>query len=334
MWMVRAGRGSENIEDFLKHGIVAVGDPQLGPIPLTIKKDELLKLYADKYPAEKEATRAAWASQLLRFVAELKTGDEVVTGDRERRKYLLGRIFSDYEWAPNLIADMPHTRRVQWTQEVSRDQLTLATKNTLGSSLTLFKVNADVDKELYAHAVALGAAASTPAPPPKRAVEIEEEQLANDYLERADEFIEDAIDALDWQQMERLVAGILRSMGYRATISERGPDRGVDIFASPDGLGLQEPRIFVEVKHRNQVIGSKEIRAFLGGRKKGDKCLYVSTGGFTKEARYEAERAETPTTLINIQMLRKLVVEHYESLDSETRALVPLRRLYWPVVKK
>ncbi len=39
-------------------------------------------------------------------------------------------------------------------------------------------------------------------------------------------------------------------------------------------------------------MGSKEIRAFLGGRKQGDKCLYVSTGGFSKDAHYEADRAD------------------------------------------
>jgi hypothetical protein len=31
---------------------------------------------------------------------------------------------------------------------------------------------------------------------------------------------------------------------------------------------------------------------------------------------------------------RKLFLDHSENLDSETRALIPLRRLYWPVVKK
>jgi restriction system protein len=134
--------------------------------------------------------------------------------------------------------------------------------------------------------------------------------------------------------MQDLVAGVLRTMGYRTTTAKPGPDRGVDIFASPDGLGLQEPRIFVEVKHRTQAMGSKEIRAFLGGRKKGDKCLYVSTGGFTKDAHYEAERADIATTLINLQRLRELVVERYDSLDAETRALVPLKRLYWPVGRK
>jgi hypothetical protein len=29
--------------------------------------------------------------------------------------------------------------------------------------------------------------------------------------------------------------------------------------------------------------------------------------------------------------LRKLLVENYEKLDAETRALVPLKRLYWPL---
>lgn len=106
----------------------------------------------------------------------------------------------------------------------------------------------------------------------------------------------------------------------------------MDIFASPDGLGLQEPRIFVEVKHRNQTpMGAEKIRAFLGGRKPGDKCLYVSTGSFTKEARYETERASVPMTLLDLQELRKLLVENYENLDAETRALVPLKRLYWPL---
>jgi restriction system protein len=246
-------------------------------------------------------------------------------------------VLSDYEWAPGLIERLPAVRRVQWTQEVGRDLLTPATKNTLGSTLTLFKLDAGVDKNLHAHAIAIGATAPAPVPKPKRAAELDDEELATlvtDEFEKADEFIEDAINTLDWKQMQDLVAGVLRSLGYRTTVSESGPDRGVDIFASPDGLGLQEPRIFVEVKHRNQSMGSKEIRAFLGGRKKGDKCLYVSTGGFSKDARYEAERAEIATTLINLQMLRQLVVDHYESLDAETRALVPLKRLYWPVGKK
>lgn len=337
MWMIRAGRGSENIEDFVRHGIVALGDKLLGAVPPTIKKEALLELYAEKYPDEKEGSRASWAGQLLRFIGEIKLGDEVVTFDRERRKYLLGKVTSEYHWDDKLIEDLPAVRRVEWTHEVSRDLLSTKTRNTLGAIQTLFKLGADAEKDLRAHAVPFGAPVPAPKPAPKQRLEAEQEEqaaLLAETFERADEFIEDAINALDWRQMQELVAGLLRAMGYRTTVAEGGPDRGVDIFASPDGLGLQEPRIFVEVKHRGQVMGAKEIRAFLGGRKRGDKCLYVSTGGFTKDAHYEADRADVATTLISLPALRKLVVDHYESLDAETRALVPLRRLYWPVGKK
>jgi restriction system protein len=79
-------------------------------------------------------------------------------------------------------------------------------------------------------------------------------------------------------------------------------------------------------------MSSKEIRAFLGGRKPGDKCLYVSTGGFTRDAHYEADRSSVPITLLDLPALRKLLIEHYDTLDGETRALVPLKRFYWPVV--
>lgn len=155
--------------------------------------------------------------------------------------------------------------------------------------------------------------------------------LREEVREKAEQFIEDRIASLDWQQMQELVAGILRAMGYHATVSADGSDRGVDIFASPDGLGLQEPRIFVEVKHRSGAMGADELRSFLGGRRAGDRCLYVSTGGFTKEARYEADRAVVPLTLVTLPKLRELLLQHYERLDPAARALVPLQRLYWPV---
>ncbi|MGV8950760.1 MAG: restriction endonuclease, partial [Cypionkella sp.] len=78
-------------------------------------------------------------------------------------------------------------------------------------------------------------------------------------------------------------------------------------------------------------MGSQEIRSFLGGRHKDDKGLYVSTGGFSKDARYEAERASIPLSLMDIDELVAALIENYEQLDNETRQLLPLRRLYWPI---
>jgi restriction system protein len=90
--------------------------------------------------------------------------------------------------------------------------------------------------------------------------------------------------------------------------------------------------VFVEVKHRERsAMGAQDVRAFLGGRQRGDRCVYVSTGGFTKDAKYEAERSSIPLTLISLPELRELLVTHYDRLDPETQALVPLQKIYWPI---
>ena len=130
--------------------------------------------------------------------------------------------------------------------------------------------------------------------------------------------------------MQELLAAILRAMGFKTRVSPRGPDRGLDVFASPDGLGLQEPRIKAEVKHRGGSIGSQELRSFIGGLRPGDRALYLSTGGFSKDAKYEADRSNIPLTLIDLDNLATLIEQHYESFDSDGRALLPLTKIYWP----
>jgi hypothetical protein len=56
----------------------------------------------------------------------------------------------------------------------------------------------------------------------------------------------------------------------------------------------------------------------------------VSTGGFSKEAKYEAERSNIPLTLIELDDLATLVEQHYENFDANGRALIPLTKIYWP----
>ena len=155
-----------------------------------------------------------------------------------------------------------------------------------------------------------------------------EGQLLGDFEARSLKFISDRLARLEWKEFQEIVAAILRAMGYKTRVAGDGPDRGVDIFASPNGLGLQEPRIFVAVKHRNGQMGAPAIRSFLGGRKPGDRCLYVSSGGFSKEAKYEAERSNVPLALIGLIELRQLLLDHYDRLDAEGRAIVSLKRVY------
>lgn len=130
--------------------------------------------------------------------------------------------------------------------------------------------------------------------------------------------------------MKRLVAGMLKAMGYCARVTPKGPDGGRDVIASPDALGLESPRIVAEVKHRKGAMGAPAVRSLIGGLRAGDRGLYVSAGGFTKEARYEADRANVPVRLLDLDSFVRHYVEVYDKADDETRGILPLTRIWWP----
>lgn len=330
MWMVRAERNGQLYEDFKEKEAVAVGWFEVGPLDELTTREAIFEKVAREWPDEGLQWQRVATSVLHRFRNEVDEGDRVVTYEPSRRVYLLGTIAGPYRWDPLITNEHPHLRPVRWDGEVSRDLLSVATKNSLGAILTLFLVPdhaaADLERALASQEPAIEEALETPAE-----AEVEESALIEDVQSRATEFIKDKISRLDWREMQQLVAGVLRAMGYKTRVSPDGPDRGKDIIASPDGFGFETPRIIVEVKHRTAAMGSQEIRSFLGGRHQSDKGLYVSTGGFTKEARYEADRASIPIHLMNIDDLVEAVVENYDALDSETRQLLPLKRIYWPM---
>jgi restriction system protein len=110
----------------------------------------------------------------------------------------------------------------------------------------------------------------------------------------------------------------------------RAEDRGVDIVAHPDPFGFERPRIKVQVKHRQGAASGPEMRSFLGTLRSGDSGLYVSTGGFTRDATIEAERSREPLKLLDRDDLIRLLLEHYEALDPEYKARVPLRKVWVP----
>jgi restriction system protein len=75
-------------------------------------------------------------------------------------------------------------------------------------------------------------------------------------------------------------------------------------------------------------MGAQDVRSFLGGRHNADRGSYVSAGGFSKEANYEAERASIATALRSLDDLVCTLIEYYEKLDNETKCLVPLGCVY------
>ncbi|MEW8042467.1 MAG: restriction endonuclease [Candidatus Thiodiazotropha endolucinida] len=326
MWKIAAGRGGGDFDLFHEGAIIAMGLDETGDLSATRSRKEIVTKVQNAYPNWPPGRISAWGGMLYRFQHEIGVEDFVITYDPGRRIYLVGTITSNCIYDPNRVPGSPYVREVNWLKEVERDNLATSVKNSLGAISTLFRVPDQHIDEILAG----GTGDRTP---DQSDLLVDEDQSLNlDKVEEESiERVKDQVASLGWDELQELVAGLLRGMGYKTRVSPLGPDRGKDIIASPDGFGFESPRIVVEVKHRGQSMGSHEIRSFLGGRHVADKGLYVSTGGFTKDAYYEAERANIPLTLMSLDELVKALLEYYDQLDIETQQLVPLKKVYWPV---
>jgi restriction system protein len=326
MWMVRAGEYAYLLDKFRRNNVVAIGWNEVGDLS-NATPEEVKKIVKEKYPDYKKGKLNITASQLIKFRFRFKKGDYVITYDPEERVYLVGKVVGDYEFNPKDIKiEYFHIRRVKWMGKAYRDSLSTSTKNTLGAISALFEVTESAKEEI----LQLLGRKNLSEYEEKESDEEEMETIKEDMMATAHEFIKDKILSLNWEEMEELVAGLLRAMGYKTMLTPKGPDRGRDIFASPDGLGLEDPRIIVEVKHRTGQVNAKEMRSFIGGLRQGMKGLYVSTGGFSKDAKYEAERSTIPVTLLNLDTFAKLITQYYDGFDGEAKKLIPLVKIYWP----
>ncbi len=143
--------------------------------------------------------------------------------------------------------------------------------------------------------------------------------------------IEEHLNDLGPYDFQNLVAELLRAMGYHIPhVAPPGPDGGIDLVAYRDPLGTTEPRIRVQVKHREQKANVKELRELEGLlRKEGDIGLLVSSGGFTSDVEREVRSSHRHIELMDLERLIRLWIEHYPRIRESGRALLPLVNVHF-----
>jgi len=162
--------------------------------------------------------------------------------------------------------------------------------------------------------------------------EAQEEALTMDQVqELANAGLERHIEAMNAYEFQDLAAALLRGMGYFTPfVSPKGKDGGVDVIAYRDPLGTMSPRIKVQVKHTREAIGPQDIRQLMGLlQKDGDVGIFISSGGFTRDAKTSARGGQVHVELIDMSRFIELWQEHYPRMDDEDKALMPLVPVYF-----
>lgn len=149
--------------------------------------------------------------------------------------------------------------------------------------------------------------------------------------EQARAQIEQHLKGMNPYEFQFLVADLLAAMGYYVSwVAPPGKDDGVDIIAFSDPLGMRPPRMKVQVKRYDKPVAVGDVSAFMGNLGAEEVGLFVSTGNFTKDAEQKVRTdKQHRVTLIGMDALIKLWVQHYEKLGQEAKLRLPLRPVYF-----
>lgn len=143
--------------------------------------------------------------------------------------------------------------------------------------------------------------------------------------------ITEYLENVDPYNLQELASALLEAMGYYVNwTAPAGKDGGIDILAWNDPLGTKPPRIKVQVKRRKDNIKVEELRAFLSLINEGDVGIFITTGGFTKDAEDLARSQERrKITLLDSQKLVDLWIEYNDKIEKDKRYLLPLKPIYF-----
>lgn len=325
--VVRAGAGGEHSAQFERIGIVAIGFG-LAESLAGLSREQVIDALSRRLPNGPTRRLLQNAGQLYRFAHDVQSHDIVVTPESGSRELIVGEVTSPYEFWPQgaINGDYHHVHRVNWFARRSRDLLSQPTLYSIGSIATVFQPRAQAQAELRAlirDQPSLGPVA------PSGSDDDTPDDLIGDQEARSAELIKSRLARLDDNDMEKLVAGILRAMGYHTQVApESGGDGGVDVPAARDPLFVSPPVIKVQVKQRAGKAEPSAIRALAGVLHADERGIFVSMGGFT--GRMQDNQAAARITLIDAARLQQLFLEYYDQLDQDTKALIPLRRVYSP----
>ena len=131
------------------------------------------------------------------------------------------------------------------------------------------------------------------------------------------------------------MAGVLEAEGFFTQVAPPGPDGGIDVFAGQGPLGLDSPRLIVQVKSSPMPVDVNVVRELHGvlSTHGADQALLVAWGGVNKTARQELRSQFFRVRVWDADNLLDAVLRNYDKLSEELRADLPLKRV-WSLVEE
>ena len=311
---------------FLHHDVIAIGWKKMGDLSLiSPDRDSFKYKYTEVYPNAKKGNVANSVGMLYRFTHEVAIGDYVVFPSKIDRQINIGVIESGYEYHPE-ASEYVQQHKVKWLKHLPRTLFSQGALYEIGSAMSFFTVKNFADEYLAAMDKSFKINSITSS--------LEEDESVgatfDEIVEATRDFIlKELSKNLKGYDLEEFVADLLRTMGYRTTVSAHGGDSGIDIMAYKDEL---PPRILVQVKSQDSDIKEATIQSLKGAMREGDYGLFVTLSNYTKNAQKYLD-SNPIIRGINGTELVDLILKYYDGLSDKYKKMIPLKMVYIPVAK-
>ncbi|MBE3143882.1 MAG: restriction endonuclease [Planctomycetes bacterium] len=337
VFVVRAGANGEDEDYALEHGLAIIGFKEWGALDRASDYESMVKIVSSERPDLKPRSAANYAGQLWTFALGMKEGDIVVLPRKLTSQVALGRVAGPYKHQ-QIGGIYRHTRPVNWIRlDVPRSTFRQDLLYSVGAFLTVCNITRN-DAE---HRVALVLDGK---PDPGLTVLVEKlkkqgptpvtdegvGEIMNLSQSAHDQIVAHIQSRFAGHELARLVDAVLQVDGWVTRISPPGADGGVDILAGRGPLGLDEPRLCVQVKSQNSPVDVTVLRTLQGSLQTfaAKQGLLVCWGGYNKAVQQEARQSHFSVRLWESRDLVEAIYRTYDQLPAEIQAELPLKRIW------
>lgn len=302
------------------------------------------ELIRDTNPDDKKRSVSVQANQLWRFKTEVRVGNLVVLPLKTTGQIALGTVTREYGYRKDADPYARHVVSVKWKRtDLPRSEVGQDLLYSLGSLLTICSITRN-DGAWRLQQLMLGGRDPGRGSDPDLATERRDEALEDNTPEAIgdvdlEEFARDRIRAFIGQNftghdLSRLVARVLQAEGFITETSPPGPDGGIDVLAGRGPLGLDTPRIVVQVKSGTTPVGASVLRELNGvlSTQGADQGLLVAWGGVTRTTRREQRDQFFRVRVWDAEDLMDAVFRNYDKFDEELQAELRLKRV-WTLIE-
>ena len=339
LWLVRGGKGGEFEQRFLDDSAIYVTWQSMD-IDLSALEDrqKLTAFFQEDDPEISPAAARNFTGQIWPFAHDMSPGDWVVLPSKRSSRVLhFAEITGDYQFDISAPTYFKHKRNVKWfAMDVPKDRFDQDLKYSFGAFMTICRIQRN-DAEKRVRAMAANDWRSRPVTAETlTGEEVHEiDDAPADYERLATDDIASLIGRrFRGYELERLIEAILQAKGYFTFRGPEGPDKGVDILAASGPLGLESPRICVQVKSSDTQVDRPTLDQLIGTMQNvgAEYGLLVSLGDFKVTVERERAMQFFKVRLWGADDIIRELLENYDSLSPEIKAEIPLKQI-WTVAR-